>query len=59
MQTLTPEDRILIELVYWEGWKLKDAAVSFGWGVPKTKVRAMRAKQKLRKQIEKMIEDEG
>ncbi len=59
MKALSPEDRMLIELVYWEGWKLKDVAESFGWGVPKTKVRSMRAKQKLRKLIEKMIEDEG
>lgn len=51
MNRLSAEDRTLIELVYWEGRSLSEAAEVLEWGLPKTKVRLMRAKRKLRKII--------
>ncbi len=60
MVDLTPEDRMLMELVYWKGWKLKDVAESFGWGLSRTKIRAMRVRQRLRKKIELLeLEERG
>lgn len=49
LKKLNSEDRTLVETVYFEGWKLKDAASIFKWGIVKTKIRAMRARNKMRK----------
>jgi RNA polymerase sigma-70 factor (ECF subfamily) len=51
MKKLSPEDRLLVDLIYFEGWKLKEAAEILNWKLNKTKVRAMRARKKLRKEI--------
>lgn len=51
MQNLSAEDRMLLELVYFEGWKLKDVATLLGWKLSKAKVRAMRSRNLLREQI--------
>ena len=52
---LAEEDRMLMELVYLDGWKLKDVAKLYNWKESKIKVRAMRARDKLRKIIEKFL----
>ncbi len=46
---LSIEDRTLIEMIYFEGRSLKEAAEVLEWGSSKTKVRAMRARSKMRK----------
>ncbi len=51
MGKLHPEDRMIMELVYFEGLRLKDAAKLLGWGLPKSKIRVMRAKMKMRQAI--------
>lgn len=51
LKKLSSEDRALIELVYFDGWKLKDAAVVMGWKLSKAKVRAMRARNLMREII--------
>ena len=56
MRRLSPEDRTLVELIYFDGWKLKDAAEVLKWRLSKTKVRAMRARKLLRKYIEEIVE---
>lgn len=48
MNRLDAEDRMLIELVYWEDRPLAEAAEVLEWGLPKTKVRLMRARRTLR-----------
>jgi len=52
LDTLEPEDRTLIEMIYFEGWPLGEAAKTLEWGLAKTKIRAMRARHKMRKYIE-------
>ena len=56
LKRLSPEDRLLIDLVYFEGWKVKEAGKILNWKLSKTKVRLMRAKQKLKKEIEKLLD---
>ena len=46
---LSIEDRTLIEMIYFEGRTMKEAAEVLEWGSSKTKVRAMRARSKMRK----------
>jgi len=51
---LSIEDRTLIEMIYFEGRSMKEAAEILEWGNSKTKVRAMRARSKMREILEKL-----
>jgi RNA polymerase sigma-70 factor (ECF subfamily) len=53
---LSPEDRTLIESVYIEGRRLKEVASALEWSLVKTKVRAMRARRKMRRLLESIGE---
>ena len=55
IQKLSAEDRLLVDLIYFEGWKLKEAAEILNWKLDKTKVRAMRAREKMRTEINKLL----
>ena len=45
---LTPDDRALPTLHYFEGWGLARIGESFGWTLTATKLRAWRARRRLR-----------
>jgi RNA polymerase sigma-70 factor (ECF subfamily) len=49
LNKLSPEDRRLIEVVYFEGLSFKEAAEKLDWRLSKTRVRAMRARHKMKK----------
>lgn len=53
---LSPEDRTLMESVYIDGMRLKDVAAALDWSLIKTKVRAMRARRKMRQLLESIGE---
>jgi DNA-directed RNA polymerase specialized sigma24 family protein len=53
---LSPEDRTLIESVYIEGMLLREVAAALEWSIIKTKVRAMRARRKMRLLLESIGE---
>ena len=59
MEKLTAEEKTLIEMVYFEEKSLKESAAVFGWGLAKTKVKAMRARHKMRKIIQDMERESG
>ena len=59
MASMEPEDRLLIDMLYLEDWPLKEASDALGWGLSKTKVRAMRAKMKMRKILNRIYDGEG
>ncbi len=46
---LPPEERSLLMLLYFEGYTLREAAGLLGWSLPKTKIRAYRARRRLRR----------
>ena len=56
MGRLDADERWLLEAHYYEGMPLKEAAATLGWSLVKTKVKAMRARHKLRKSIDELIE---
>ena len=56
---LNAEDRALLEGVYFEEVPLKEMAVTLGWSLVKTKVRAFRARSKLRVMMDAMSGSEG
>jgi RNA polymerase sigma-70 factor (ECF subfamily) len=52
---LEVEDRALIEGMYFEGISLGEMAGTLEWSIPKTKVRAFRARLKLRNAIKRLL----
>ena len=53
---LSPDDRAVIELVHLEERPVREAADMLGWSMANVKVRAHRARKKLRKILEKLEE---
>jgi RNA polymerase sigma-70 factor (ECF subfamily) len=49
LANLSPEDRMIVELVYLEGLTGKEAADLLGWSLSNVKVRAFRSRKKLEK----------
>lgn len=56
LKKLQPDDRSLVEMIYFEGHSLKEVAEVLDWGMSKTKVRAMRARSKMRRILDKLLE---
>ncbi|MBD3180456.1 MAG: sigma-70 family RNA polymerase sigma factor [Candidatus Latescibacteria bacterium] len=59
MEKLAPKDRAVLELVHLEERTVREAASLLDWSTSNVKVRAHRARKKLRSLLEKMIETEG
>ena len=52
---LAPADRLLLTLLHLEGRSIEEVRQITGWNVPVIKVRAFRARRKLRKDFEKLM----
>lgn len=57
LSQLKPEDRAVLELVYFEDLPLKEVAGMMEWGLAKTKIKAMRARNKLRDNIKQLMKE--
>ena len=55
LDRLSPEDRMVLELVYLEGYSVKEAASLLGWSTVNVKVRSFRARKKLHKLIKEIF----
>lgn len=55
---LSAEDRMVLELVHFEGLTGREAAELLGWTTTNVKVRAFRARRKLEKILQEMIEEQ-
>lgn len=55
LQLLKPEDRLLIDMIYFEEMSMQEAADTLKWKLSKVKVRAMRARLKMRERIKEVI----
>ena len=51
LAALTAEDRMLVSLLYLEDWSVAEVAAALEWSAVGVKVRAMRARRKMRKAI--------
>lgn len=54
LDRLSPEDRMVLELVYLEGYSIKEAANLLGWSTVNVKVRSFRARKKLHKLLKEL-----
>lgn len=52
LETLPPKDRLVLTLFYFEGWDMAEIAERMGWSRTLVKVRAHRARRKLRSMLE-------
>ena len=59
LDTLKPEDRMVMVLKESEELSVSEIAETLGWSEAKVKIRAFRARQALRKQAERMLAAEG
>jgi RNA polymerase sigma-70 factor (ECF subfamily) len=57
LERLPAGERMVLELVYLEGFSLKEAAELLGWSVANVKIRSFRARRKLRKLLCEVIND--
>lgn len=55
LETMSPEDRLVLTLVDGEDTPVKDVAEMTGWSVSKVKVQAFRARRKMRKAVEQLL----
>jgi RNA polymerase sigma-70 factor (ECF subfamily) len=55
LQTLTPEDRLVLTLIDGEDASVKDVVELTGWSESKVKVQAFRARRRMREAVEKLL----
>jgi RNA polymerase sigma-70 factor (ECF subfamily) len=56
---LAPAERMLLTLLHLEGRSVAEVQEITGWNVPVIKVRAFRARRKLRKHYEKLMSEKS
>ena len=54
LATLKPQDRLLITMLHLEGYSMDDVKQATGWNIATIKVRAFRARQKLRQTFQEL-----
>lgn len=52
LESLEAKDRVVLTLLYFEGWDTREIAEHLGWSQSSVKVRAFRARKKLKKKLE-------
>jgi RNA polymerase sigma-70 factor (ECF subfamily) len=55
LTTLTPDDRLVLTLIDGEDASVKEVSEATGWSESKIKVKAMRARTKMRKAVENLL----
>ena len=58
LEYLKPGERLVIDLMYLQGRSVEEIATTTGWSAPLVKVRAFRARQKLKEQLAKIARKE-
>lgn len=57
LDKLSVEDRMVLELIYFEGYSVKETARLLGWSAVNVKVRSFRSRRKLHDEIFKQLPD--
>lgn len=55
LESLSPADRLVVTMLHLEGRSLDEVRASTGWNIPLIKVRAFRARHKLRKLLNSLM----
>ena len=59
LDSLKPAERLVIDMMYLQGKSVEEIKNATGWSVPLVKVRAFRARKKLKQQLEKISREEN
>lgn len=57
LEHLKPDDRLLMQLLHLEGRSVEEVKARTGWGISMIKVRAFRARRKLKKHMEALMKE--
>jgi RNA polymerase sigma-70 factor, ECF subfamily len=55
MAQLKPQEKMVLELVYLEGFSMREAADLLGWSVANVKIRSYRGRKKLNAILKKLM----
>ena len=55
LETLPPEDSLILQLIDGEGASIKEAATTTGWSESKVKIKAFRARRRMREAVQKLL----
>lgn len=58
LEGLKPAERLVIDLIYLKGQSIEEVREATGWSTPLVKVRAFRARQKMKQQFERLSREE-
>ena len=58
LDCLAPEDRLLIQWLEIEDRSVKEVCARTGWNMPKVKVRAFRARRRMRRALKRILDNE-
>ena len=59
LEVLSPEDQLTLMMIDGEDASIKEVAEATGWSESKVKVRAFRARRKIREAMEKLLSNKG
>jgi RNA polymerase sigma-70 factor, ECF subfamily len=59
LETLKPAERLVIDLMYLQGRSVEEVRQLTGWSIPLVKVRAFRARQKMKQHFERLSRKEN
>ncbi len=54
-ETLPPEDVLILQMIDGEGASIKEAAAATGWSKSKVKIKAFRARRRMREAVQKLL----
>jgi len=55
LETLPPEDVLILQLIDGEGASIKEASATTGWSESKVKIKAFRARRRMREAVQKLL----
>jgi RNA polymerase sigma-70 factor (ECF subfamily) len=56
LETLPPDDSLILQMIDGEGASIKEAAAATGWTESKVKIKAFRARRRMREAVEKLLQ---
>lgn len=55
LETLPPDDVLILQMIDGEGISIKEAAAATGWSESKVKIKAFRARRRMREAVQKLL----
>ncbi len=56
LETLPPEDALVLQMIEGEGASIKEVSAAMGWSESKVKIKAFRARKRMREAVQKLLD---